>query len=101
MTVHSKVNFDLNISLSETASKTQHSIHEMAFGMYSCWRCAEYVIGSTVELQEFIAEHMCESTDEAMKAHRLTEFKVILEQIMPEIPSKLLQRPGESIFSAF
>lgn len=66
----------------------------MAFGMYSCWRCAEYVIGSSIDLQEFIAEHMCESIDEAMKAHRLNEIKAIFEQSIPKIQPKLLQRPG-------
>lgn len=59
----------------------------MAFGMYICGRCAEYVFGNTINIEQFIDEHMC--TEESMKAQRLEELKVMLEQ-----PPQMLQRPG-------
>lgn len=52
----------------------------MAFGMYSCLQCAEYVYGKLVDVQAFIGEHMCESTDETTKVQRVKQLKDILQQ---------------------
>lgn len=72
------------------------------FGMYSCLKCSEYAVGNSGDLQDFIAEHMCECTNAAKKTERLNQCIAILQQNIPRTTSLPLQQqhqqPGNLTF---
>lgn len=62
------------------------SLFGLPSGMYSCLNCAEYIYGSTNDIQDFISEHMCEKIDKVEKTQRLKESMAIVESIVESMP---------------
>lgn len=54
--------------------------NKMAFGLYSCGKCADFAIGNSVNVQEFASEHMCEITDQTTIKQRLKDCSAIFEE---------------------